>query len=655
MSNFFRKIRLQGVLFILLPILYLSIHTGYAQNNKIDSLKSIISKDKTDTAQVNALNKLSLELVQIDSLIEATHYAAIALSLSDKIDYNKGKAYAYKNIGMVNYYKGDFKNVLDSWYNSLAIFKVIQDTLGISNMTNNIGAVLYNTAGYATSLEFYQESLVLAEKINDTHRITAALMNLGGIYTDMEEYEKALASWQQIEKYLPQLNDSDINTAYLMGNGEVYSKKGNHAKALDYYKEILEINQDSINLAWILRNIGVQEDELGNTGKAIEYITLANEIAKKTLNSYGQVQSLTALGKVYESKDLQKAFRAYREAEGLALEIGATNVLGDIYDGMYKVYKDKGDINNAFKYLSKNDSLKDSKIKLEKEENIEKQFFDLQIGKTKEQIGSLQKEAIISELSAKRQKYVIYGAVGSLIVVFLLAMGVFNRYKYVKKTNKIIEEEKNRSESLLLNILPAEIAEELKLKGSAEARDFDLVSILFTDFKEFTKISQKLSANELISEINHCFKAFDDICDKYGIEKIKTIGDSFMAAGGIPIPSEESAKNTILAALEMQSFISKRIKQQQDKNETFFEMRVGIHSGPVVAGIVGVKKFQYDIWGDTVNTASRLESNGEVGRVNISQYTYDLIKDDSNFVFEKRGKIQVKGKGVLEMYFVSAA
>ena len=128
-----------------------------------------------------------------------------------------------------------------------------------------------------------------------------------------------------------------------------------------------------------------------------------------------------------------------------------------------------------------------------------------------------------------------------------------------------------------------------------------------------------------------------------------------MAAGGIPIPSEESAKNTILAALEMQSFISKRIKQQQDKNETFFEMRVGIHSGPVVAGIVGVKKFQYDIWGDTVNTASRLESNGEVGRVNISQYTYDLIKDDSNFVFEKRGKIQVKGKGVLEMYFVSAA
>ena len=128
-----------------------------------------------------------------------------------------------------------------------------------------------------------------------------------------------------------------------------------------------------------------------------------------------------------------------------------------------------------------------------------------------------------------------------------------------------------------------------------------------------------------------------------------------MAAGGIPIPSDESAKNTILAALEMQSFISKRITQKQVNNETFFEMRLGIHSGPVVAGIVGVKKFQYDIWGDTVNTASRLESNGEVGKVNISQYTYELIKDDSNFAFEKRGKIQVKGKGELEMYFVSAA
>ena len=218
-----------------------------------------------------------------------------------------------------------------------------------------------------------------------------------------------------------------------------------------------------------------------------------------------------------------------------------------------------------------------------------------------------------------------------------------------------MKKKKNRSENLLLNILPAEIAEELKLKGSAEAKNCELVTILFTDFKGFTQTSERLSAKELIGEINHCFEAFDHICDKYKIEKIKTIGDSYMAAGGIPLPMDDSVKNTVLAALEMQSFITDRILVKRLKNEIPFEMRLGINTGPVVAGIVGVKKFQYDIWGDTVNTASRMESEGQIGKVNISQHTYELIKDDKGFTFEKRGKIAVKGKGKMEMYFVERA
>ncbi|MEN8798355.1 MAG: adenylate/guanylate cyclase domain-containing protein, partial [Flavobacteriaceae bacterium] len=218
---------------------------------------------------------------------------------------------------------------------------------------------------------------------------------------------------------------------------------------------------------------------------------------------------------------------------------------------------------------------------------------------------------------------------------------------------KIIEKEKDRSENLLLNILPSEIAEELKLKGSVDAQDFDEVSVLFTDFKGFTTRSEKLSARELVEEINLCFEAFDHICGRYKIEKIKTIGDAYMAGGGLPVPSDDAVKNTVLAALEMQAFMGKRAIEKEASNEIPFEMRVGIHTGPVVAGIVGVKKFQYDIWGDTVNTASRMESSGEVGKINISQATYDIIKDDPQFSFEERGKIKAKGKGVVEMYFVS--
>ena len=158
--------------------------------------------------------------------------------------------------------------------------------------------------------------------------------------------------------------------------------------------------------------------------------------------------------------------------------------------------------------------------------------------------------------------------------------------------------------------------------------------------------------SSLVEEINVCFKAFDYIAEKYNVEKIKTIGDSYMAAGGIPHPDENSTKNIVLAGLEMQEFVTKRVIENEQKQIPFFEMRLGIHAGPIVAGIVGVKKFQYDVWGDAVNTASRIESNGMVGKVNISETLYDLIKDDETFTFEYRGNIHAKGKGEIKMYFV---
>jgi len=238
-------------------------------------------------------------------------------------------------------------------------------------------------------------------------------------------------------------------------------------------------------------------------------------------------------------------------------------------------------------------------------------------------------------------------------VLLILAGGLYGRVRYIRKSRATLQAEKDRSENLLLNILPADIAAELKEKGRADARDFELVSILFTDFKGFTKASAKLGAQELVSEINTCFEVFDGIMGKYNIEKIKTIGDAYMAAGGLPVPTNDSTKNTVMAALEMQAFISKRKIEMDAAGKPAFELRVGVHTGPVVAGIVGVKKFQYDIWGDTVNTASRMESSGAVGKVNISENTYDLLKDDPQLSFESRGKIEAKGKGKIEMYFVS--
>ena len=246
-------------------------------------------------------------------------------------------------------------------------------------------------------------------------------------------------------------------------------------------------------------------------------------------------------------------------------------------------------------------------------------------------------------------------AVIFIIFLLLIAIALVLRNRFIKKTKAIIQSERDKSNNLLLNILPQEVAEELKEKGKTDAKGFDIVSILFTDFKGFTERSSTLNPTELINELNVCFRAFDGIIEKHEIEKIKTIGDAYMAAGGIPTPNPKAVKSTILAALDMQAFIEQR-KQERESNCQFaFRMRAGIHTGPVVAGRGGVKKFQYDLWGDTVNTASRMETNGEVGKVNISNDTYELIKDDPDFTFESRGKIDVKGKGEMLMWFVSKA
>jgi adenylate cyclase len=214
----------------------------------------------------------------------------------------------------------------------------------------------------------------------------------------------------------------------------------------------------------------------------------------------------------------------------------------------------------------------------------------------------------------------------------------------------IVTQEKQKYEELLLNILPYEVAQELKEKGKSEARAFESVTVMFTDFKGFTKIAEQMSAAGLVKEIDYCFSEFDKIMQKYGIEKIKTIGDSYMCAGGLPAINNTHATDILNAAIEVRTFMLEYKKEKDAKGEPPFEVRIGINTGPVIAGIVGIKKFAYDIWGDTVNIASRMESSGEPGKINISGATHELVKDKFKCIY--RGKIEAKNKGEIDMYFV---
>ena len=237
-----------------------------------------------------------------------------------------------------------------------------------------------------------------------------------------------------------------------------------------------------------------------------------------------------------------------------------------------------------------------------------------------------------------------------------MAISIENALFYNELENKVEERtielyiEKKKSDDLLLNILPEEYRQELKQTGQTTPRSYELATVMFTDFENFTLKSEKLSPEELVSIIDSCFKKFDEIISKHNLEKIKTIGDAYLCVSGLPDTRDHNAISVINAAMDIIDMIKKM--RESNSESGFFDIRIGIHTGPLVAGVVGSKKFAYDIWGDTVNTAARMEQNSEANRINISQSTYELVKDKFNCSF--RGKQPAKNKGLIEMYFVES-
>lgn len=213
------------------------------------------------------------------------------------------------------------------------------------------------------------------------------------------------------------------------------------------------------------------------------------------------------------------------------------------------------------------------------------------------------------------------------------------------RTEELIRE-KDRTEHLISKMLPRETADELKKKGKATSQKYEMVTVLFSDIQGFTKIAEQMNPETLIDQLDVFYLHFDSVVEKYNIEKIKTIGDAYMCAGGIPEKNRTNPVDVVLAALEVQQYM----REMKAQNANFWELRIGIHTGPVIAGVIGQKKYSYDIWGDTVNVASRMESSSEAGKVNISGQTYELVRDF--FICEYRGKMPVKYKGEIEMYFV---
>jgi len=566
-----------------------------------------------------------------------------------------GDCYSYKAV--TYYYQGDYSNALFFFKKSTEEYKKTKYKKGISSILNNIGGVYYYLGNYLNALNYYKQAIVIQQELNDTKMIAATSQNIGGIYSQVEDYPNALKYYNKSYSIYKNSTDVKAISQNLNASGIVYIKLRNYDKAQKNLDQALmnagKINDKQLKIE-VLSSLGELFFKQSNFERALYYYNLslkyATEINSLQYISIAEVALGKILNKLNQNKQaIAKCLKGYKNAE----KIGAMSVEREACECLYNAYKVAQNDKLALYFYEKSNNFKDS---LKSGETSNKMMImEFQHQQLLDSISHVRKDHVVEskhkeevQKKEKQQNIIII----SLCFIVLIALGLWNRLNYTRKSKIALKIEKDLSDELLLNILPEEIAQELKQKGFVNARDFNLVSILFSDFKSFTQTAEKMSPKNLVEEINACFKAFDLITEKYNIEKIKTIGDSYMAAGGIPKPDQQSLTNIVLAGLEMQDFMAQRKIKNDASNNPAFEMRLGIHAGPIVAGIVGIKKFQYDVWGDTVNTASRIESNGIVGKVNISESLYNLIKSEECFRFEYRGSIQAKGKGELKMYFV---
>jgi class 3 adenylate cyclase/tetratricopeptide (TPR) repeat protein len=606
---------------------------------------------KGDTALVNNLLQQSKDRLT-DNPALAISLAFQAKSLAEKIDFPKGAATALKNIGLGYRKQGNNLDALENYNLSLKIFEQLGDNASIANLYNNIGVVYYKQGDDARALENYLQSLKFSELAGDKFRVLIALNNIGGIYSDKKAtYDKALEYYLKAFSLSEELGKKEESGGIAVNIGSIYFNMQDDAKALLYFDKSLKAYGKSDGSLEGYNALGKLYRREAKYDLALKNHNQALAIAQKANDKTGIIKSFRGLGDVYKEKgDYKTAIAYYKEAEIPGVEIQALHELKDLYKDMAKAYEKSKDPKNAFKYSTLYSNVKDTLYDIETDKKLGSLQFDFDLQKKQNEIVLLTKDKDLQAVTIKKQEFAKNAFMIGLLLAFTIALLIFRSYRLKAKTHKIVNQQKNEIEHLLLNILPTEVAHELKTKGRATPRQYESVSVMFTDFKGFTTIADKMPPDDLVKELDDCFIAFDGIIEKYNLEKIKTIGDSYMCAGGIPTPDETHVLKIVKAGLEIQQYVATYNERRQENGLEPWLVRIGIHVGPVVAGVVGKKKYAYDIWGSTVNIASRMESNGEPGKVNISSATYELIKD--YYECSHRGKISAKNVGEIDMYFI---
>lgn len=637
----------------LLYFLLLLTYKTFGQQEVIDSLKNVVETTTDDTLRVNALISLSSAHLNIDPK-EAVKYGNDARKLAKIVKFPKGEAYAYKAIALGHFYQANYPEAVIQFQFSLAIFDSIQYKIGIANILSNLGASYFNAGEDTKAIDFYLRSLKISEEINDKLRIGTALNNIGGVYNNKPATEdKAIEYFLKALPIFKEIDYPDGVATVSMNVGEIYMKEKLYKSAIQYFETSLNIYKESIDATFPLTFLGHIYAQQNDYERAYDFHNRAIKIAESAGAKFELAQSIIGMAETQNKNGkLIPAIASYQRAQKLAEEVTARKELKEVYEALSGLYARLGEYKKAYEYETLFTGIKDTLYNNDNDKKIQQLQFNFDIDKKEAEIDLLTKDQALKDATIQRQKILNYAAGITGFLLIMVVIGFYNRYRYVRKTNRIIKDERDRSKELLLNILPEETARELETSGFAKTRYYESVTVLFTDFKGFSTIAGKLTPQALVAELNDYFGTFDEIVGKYGLEKIKTIGDAYMCAGGIPIANTTHPLNAVKAALEMQQYMEKNNLDRSAQGEPDWGLRIGIHTGPIVAGVVGKKKYAYDIWGDTVNVASRMESSGEAGKVNISSATYNFIKDHYSCIH--RGKISAKNIGEVDMYFVEA-
>lgn len=529
-----------------------------------------------------------------------------------------------------------------------------------AGMYQSLGILLQSTKQTNEAVRQLEEAVKIYDHLRDYRSEATVEDYISLVYYHSHDYSDAqktnevalgLATKEKIQNRQQLL---DVQQRVYLTKSLIHEALYEFEEAHNSFKEHLKYKNslDSISRAF-RENVELEQKQMVKNEEELEVFYLNEEIKDE------EIKKLTAEAEADAARlDALRSDSLRSESEIRTQQEKAKNALNQLLISRKQADLDRQTAEND--RLAKENEIKALEVQKEKE-RAENERLAAENAKQAQQVAENKTRLADLELekSAANIRSLFLGLLGLgllVLLTFLALLAVRRRNRKIKEQNVIItrtaadlEVEKDKSDGLLLNILPVEVANELKEFGASKPRHYDETSVIFTDFVGFTMISEQLSPEELVHTLDEVFHAFDLIMEKHGLNRIKTIGDAYMAASGLPIADPEHATKAVRAALEMRDFVAS-YNQKLVEGLPKWEIRIGVHSGPVVAGVVGIKKFAYDIWGDTVNTASRMESSGQKGKVNVSGDTRNSLNGE--FTFEHRGKVKAKNKGEIDMYFV---